>query len=316
MSAYRLAELFMLRAAGASLGELDALATPKAAELGRTLGDLEKRLDALGAEILAGVPAVSSKAIKRLESAIEARGPLPKDAPRTSATAQQYERSQAEIALRRGELETVLERETEQARRRLWELARTLLRRYAVFASANMSDRFEELAEVPAELPKRNSRTAERERHWALYLQRVCAKNDTLSEFGPAAWGTIVPGSGLNVEPESSVSARDVFYEKWVTDAVARAISDDPDARLELCPRLHPYGRLEEDAFIREDTQSAIPLRPEHARALASIGRAPAHALGIDPESLAELAARGVLLWQMEPPAMNPHRMEVMAREV
>src|SRR5260370_23894363 len=48
-----------------------------------------------------------------------------------------------------------------------------------------------DLNNADAALPPRNSRTRERERHLLLYLQRVAAKNDTFSEFGPSGWGKI-----------------------------------------------------------------------------------------------------------------------------
>ena len=40
-------------------------------------------------------------------------------------------------------------------------------------------------------LPPRRKEDRAHERHLLLYLQRVCAKNDSLSEFGPEGWGAI-----------------------------------------------------------------------------------------------------------------------------
>ena len=52
-------------------------------------------------------------------------------------------------------------------------------------------------------LPPRKKILRARERHLLLYLQRICGKNDTLSEFGPESWGTVDPATeGVKFDPQ------------------------------------------------------------------------------------------------------------------
>ena len=88
-----------------------------------------------------------------------------------------------------------LQRELEIARQALLESARTVLPAYLVFAAGSLREVVTELLEKSAAksgpLPPRTKKARAKERHLLLYLQRVCAKNDTLSEFGPGSWGAI-----------------------------------------------------------------------------------------------------------------------------
>ena len=125
-----------------------------------------------------------------------------------------------------------LERELQITRKSLLDSARTILPRYLIFSAEGMRDRVSSLlgSNPDAALPPRNSRTRERERHLALYLQRVAAKNDTFSEFGPSGWGTIVRSiSGLAVAPEPGIAKREAFLERWIAHAIAIAINSDPE---------------------------------------------------------------------------------------
>ena len=68
-----------------------------------------------------------------------------------------------------------------------------------------------------------------------LYLQRITTKNDTFSEFGPSTWGTTtLDEAGVSLNPQSEISQRDVFLERWTAHGVAAAINDDSTARAEL----------------------------------------------------------------------------------
>jgi hypothetical protein len=125
-----------------------------------------------------------------------------------------------------------LERELEIARKSLLDSARTILPRYLIFAAEGMRDRVSSLfvADADAALPPRNSRARERERHLLLYLQRIAAKNDTFSEFGPSAWGKISRNiSGVTLAPESGTAEREGFLERWTAHAIAAAVNADPE---------------------------------------------------------------------------------------
>jgi hypothetical protein len=127
----------------------------------------------------------------------------------------------AEAARQRGpaiELAHPLQQELETARKSLHESAREILPRYLIFGAEGMRDRMARLLESKdGPLPARNSRTRERERHLLLYLQRMAAKNDTFSEFGPSAWGTTTKTkSGVTLAPEKGIAKREAFLERWV----------------------------------------------------------------------------------------------------
>jgi hypothetical protein len=157
-------------------------------------------------------------------------------------------------------LVTALEHELEITRKSLLDFARKILPRYLIFSAEGMRDRISSLlgSNADAALPSRNSRTRERERHLLLYLQRVAAKNDTFSEFGPSGWGTIAKDvSGVTVAPEPGIAKREAFLERWIAHAVAGAINSDPEnsnPKLAV-PALEPHAV---EVLLR-DVESWLP---------------------------------------------------------
>src|SRR5438309_11795530 len=146
-----------------------------------------------------------------------------------------------------------LERELEITRKALLDFARTILPRYLIFAAEGMRDRISSLlgANANAALPPRNARARERERHLLLYLQRIAAKNDTFSEFGPSAWGRVDPAiAGVQFDPAPGIANRNAFLERWTAHAVAATINADPEVFPELRPRRNPAGLLLGDKFV------------------------------------------------------------------
>jgi Lantibiotic dehydratase, N terminus len=113
------------------------------------------------------------------------------------------------------------------------------------------------------------SRRAQREATLAHYLQRYCAKNDTIGAFGPVAWATVGDPTVKGVRQAGSMAIRgvSVHIEPWVADAVARAWARDP--------RLTPYlvPRLEAASFFDGTFLHRPPRRPRRlpAPALALI---------------------------------------------
>ncbi len=215
-----------------------------------------------------------------------------------------------------GSLGEALDRELEVARAALMEAARRYLPRYLVFAASGVRELLVEAA--PGPLPPRNKSLRARERHLLLYLQRVCGKNDTLSEFGPHGWGRAEVGEkSLQLRPVDGIARREVFLERWTAHGAAAAINADPLTREEIAPRLHPSARLERDAFIDTATGETIALDPaERALVARCDGRTPAHSLGASPQTLTRLAARDIIRWEMEVPAVDPHAFEVLLGEV
>jgi len=129
------------------------------------------------------------------------------------------------------DLPATLDRELETARRFLHESVRTILPPYLLFSAEGMRERMATFLENKAgSLPPRNSRMRERERHLLLYLQRIAAKNDTFSAFGPCGWGRIDKDiSGIMLAPEPGIAKRETFMERWTAHAIAAVINVDPD---------------------------------------------------------------------------------------
>jgi hypothetical protein len=130
------------------------------------------------------------------------------------------------------QLAMTLQRDLNASRKSLLDSARTILPRYLIFGAEGMRDRISSLLGIDPDAapPPRNSRTRERERHLVLYLQRIAAKNDTFSEFGPSAWGKIDKTVfGIGLKPEPGMATREAFLERWTAHAIAAVINADPE---------------------------------------------------------------------------------------
>ena len=138
-----------------------------------------------------------------------------------------------------------LAEQIEVSRTLLHDSARKILPAYLIFAGEEMRNRISSLSSGAGGMKPRNSRAREHERHVLLYLQRVAAKNDTFSEFGPSGWGTIVEKlCGLRLAPESGIAQREAFLERWIAHAIAASINADPDnlnSKL-IVPGLEPHA--------------------------------------------------------------------------
>jgi hypothetical protein len=89
--------------------------------------------------------------------------------------------------------------------------------------------------------PEPGRRNAQRRQHESLvasYLQRYCAKNDTIGFFGPVGWSAFDDGPGVRIThaaPGRSLSARTTYLEGW---AVRGIMTDHvPALRPWLAPR-------------------------------------------------------------------------------
>jgi hypothetical protein len=132
----------------------------------------------------------------------------------------------------KAQLAHTLEVELASVRAKLWSAARAVLAPYLVFAGAGARELLRHLLDSSRarNLNHRNAKAGDRERHLLLYLQRVAAKNDTFSEFGPSGWGTIAKNvSGIMLAPEPGIAKREAFLERWTAHAIAAAINSDPE---------------------------------------------------------------------------------------
>jgi hypothetical protein len=220
----------------------------------------------------------------------------------------------SQLAAAEAELEESLQRELAAARTILLEATRIVLPPYLVFTAEGLRERLAKQLADSGALPPRNKSSRAHERHLLLYLQRVAAKNDSLSAFGPEGWGTIegAPGS-LTLSPRPGIAARETFLERWTAHGLAAALNADPEIRAELSPRLNPNGRIEGNRFLFTDSGDAIELDGATLQALQRIdSKTPAHSLGLDPIALEQLAQQNIVRWEVEVPALEPHAFDVL----
>lgn len=76
----------------------------------------------------------------------------------------------------------------------------------------------------------------------ANYLQRYCLKNDTIGFFGPVGWAKLSgQGETLRVEPgENLIASREVYFEVWCIDALAKSLSKNKRILPWIAPRRIP----------------------------------------------------------------------------
>jgi hypothetical protein len=93
--------------------------------------------------------------------------------------------------------------------------------------------------------PGTGSRNAQVRRHEALvasYLQRYCAKNETIGFFGPVGWSWIDDEAGVRVMPAAPgemIAARAAYLEGWAVRAILAC--HDAALRPWLVPRRIPF---------------------------------------------------------------------------
>jgi hypothetical protein len=133
----------------------------------------------------------------------------------------------------------VLERELSRSREELWALSGEPRFQEAVWLSNP------ELYEVgwrryrrDREADRRPARIRHFERRLHMYLQRLCAKNETTSFFGPLGYGRF--GEEATAASAEPVAARRAFFAHWGAEALARAAAADPEIQSHIQARPDP----------------------------------------------------------------------------
>ncbi len=317
---YQLQPLFQVRLTGVVFDILERLATPDAARAARAVLEREVAVEQTISAVLAALSRsggqLDRKPRDQLRKLLKRRAEIP-DALAALAPedAGRYSTALARHAEVERELATILPVAYAEARAELRKIALDVLPSFAVFSSDELFSRIEEIAASPGAAPP-TSDARRLERHLALCLQRLCAKNDTVSQFGPTSWGRVDASvSGVELDPVPGIARRTGYLEKWLVVAVVAAMNADAEVRAELTPRVHPNGRWENLVFLREDTGETIELDSElTAVARACDGQTPAHRLGI--ERVIALADLGVVLCEVELPWMVTDRIERLIEDV
>ncbi|WP_447008180.1 amino acid adenylation domain-containing protein [Saccharothrix isguenensis] len=103
------------------------------------------------------------------------------------------------------------------------------------------------------------------------YLQRYCAKNDTIGFFGPVGWARIEDDApaGLTAEPGPGlVGSRTVYLENWAVQQLAEALTTDA-VRPWAIPRRMPFVEVVGDTMHVPMTDP-VRLPPVDAAVLAA----------------------------------------------
>ncbi len=156
------------------------------------------------------------------------------------------------------------------------------------------------------------------------YLQRYCAKNDTIGFFGPVGWATATTeGAALNSPPADFVlEKRTVHFEEWCIDALAEHLAKEERFLPWMAPRRLPHVGLD-GAALHLPFTPPLRLPPSHAAVLrACDGERTARQLARDlvhnPASglksegevfdvLRQLRSRNRIAWTFEIPAEGLH---------
>lgn len=314
---YQIAPLFQIRMAGVPFNALDGISSPRSATIARDLAARTVALETTATAALFSLRenghTLGPRQLERLRRAIGMRHELKKVPSRAPRDVHNYAAEAADLHSLRETYERVLSEELDGAAKALHRAALRYLPSYSVFSSQSVEAlAFDGLLDCNGTIHWHR----QRDRHLLLYLQRLATKNETFSAFGPSAWGRVESCCrGATLEATGGLR-RHAYLERWVANAVLGAMNRDPAVRLEVSPRLHPNGRLADGRFARLDTGSSFSIGDADRVLLNKCdGRRPAHEIGAEAR-LQELADLGVLLWELEFPALVVDRISALRREV
>ncbi|GII65104.1 lantibiotic dehydratase [Sphaerisporangium krabiense] len=349
MTAFRMLDSFVLRRAGFALSLIDGLGCPRTAAALREAHLWGERAEEARARLLrqvvpeevarlraSGDPGepgsrAALRALSRLRSRLGRRtraGLPPGDwSPALTgghrAWTEALEAADREVARAGG----LLAEEEPEAAARLLALTGRADVREAIFLLS--PDFLETLVRRDLGTESQAGRTARDralERRVYAFAQRLAAKNETTSFFGPICFGRVDPEAetaGRSPETPSGVVHRAAFFAFWAAAAWGRAAAQIPAVRRALPPRRLPVA-------VVEDTRATIPGRPPvelDATAVALLRaadgtRTPGElsaALGLTPEETARRITaleRALLLRRdLEPSSTTVHPLrDVVAR--
>lgn len=153
----------------------------------------------------------------------------------------------------------------------------------------------------------------------ANYVQRYCAKNDTIGFFGPLAWARFVDeGEPIRIRLGAEiVASRRLYFESWCVDRLAEKLSEDDALLRWVAPRRLPHFYLQNE-FLHLPFQEPSRLPAAHAIILKLCDgeriatQIAAQAFNEAAEcftgeqqvydTLAELSNRGLITWKLEVP--------------
>jgi len=164
-------------------------------------------------------------------------------------------------------------------------------------------------------------------RQVASYLQRLCAKNETMSFFGPINYGRVDPSAPSGVELRWSgpevLLGRNTFAASWLVLGLVRAIAFDPQVAIWLVLRRKAYATLPpRKAAATPNPSSVEEVLPRLME--AADGTRPLLALreelGVEQALLLDTVRFGIqrnlLTHQLEVPSATHHPLVDLAERV
>jgi hypothetical protein len=322
-----------LRGAGLPVHWLERLAAPEASAEIDCLVDLEAaREDAVGQALeacRAALATLAPKSRKGVQRAIKALGGgrVPGavlECPQLSALFDSLARAAAECDAASARVEATLAAGRRQVFAALQDIGREPLFREALIWQNRQA--LHDSVDVLLRMDSAVENTARRRHEITVcnYVQRYCAKNDTIGFFGPAAWFSFADsGPPLTMKPGPAlVAERQVHFEYWAVDALAEVLGQDKDLLPWLAPRLHPRLRLDGEGRLQVPGREPRRLRPEVARVIAACdGRTPAREIAVriageqQPafptpaevlRQLSALARSQIVVWNAAAPIIPP----------
>jgi hypothetical protein len=177
-------------------------------------------------------------------------------------------------------------------------------------------DRIESLAKTdPLVL---NARNRQRMRLYWMYLQRLCAKNDTCSYFGPISWGRVASGDEADcyeVQDTLPNGDRRIFFEHWFVQKLADILSCEPGVRQILPLALNPGIRIEGQT-LRLPVDKVVPLARIQLDTLLRIERhqacgTPLTLKDLKNDSFVEkMVTKGVIIAQVVVPTVQKYPLK------
>ena len=234
---YTLADQAILRMTGFAVERISELASD----------DLAKELD----ELLAAEEALSVLATELLEI-LRAQDGDPRTRDRRRAlqrrmrveleepAARAYNGALLEQAAKRETSSASYERVMATARQKLYATATSdRFRQVLLLSSPGLEEQLSD--RMTGEPPPRNSKWRQREQTVMAYIQRLAMKNETISFFGPSAWGRVDfdQDDAFHIElNEKLIAENHVYVERWICESVAALLSRDPETRPQMRPML------------------------------------------------------------------------------
>lgn len=340
---WRLVPRFLLRRAGFPFELIEALAGPRTAACADAVVAHEARAVALREELLRRH---FPDEVRRLARAGERQGlrrlsrwrrrvgrQRPTEAPPGEWSAPLRECHRAWVsevragARAREELGTVLDAELLAARRTLRGTFRRADVREALFllAPALVEAMEPALDREPSPHPGAAERALERRLY--AFVQRLAAKNETTSFFGPLAYGAVEEGlEGYAFGPESpgGVVRREAFAAFWAVALLGRVVAADPEVRRAL-----PVRRIALSSARGQEGRSVdgrrVALSPAEAAVFAAVDeRLTAAELGAaaglnaaEAEAVVlRLERGGFVRRDLEPRSTTAHPLEDVLRQL